>query len=86
MIDHVGEVDTLPSIGEKSRFLRNLDPEVNNMIYLPEDPQSDFEFIAVRSHGGCVISKVVLTGTTGGTICPTCYSLPVPGGTVCLSV
>ena len=51
----------LPSIGEKSRFLRNLDPEVDNMIYLPEDPQSDFEFIAVRSHGGVIIIKVVLT-------------------------
>ena len=50
------------------------------MIDLPEDPQSDFEFIAVRSHD--IILQVVLT--TG--LCPTCYSLPVPGGTtVCLS-
>ena len=37
-----------------------MDPKVDNMIYLPEDPQSDFEFIAVRSHVGVII-KVVLT-------------------------
>ena len=52
------------------------------MINLPEDPQSDLEFIAVRSHG--VITDVVLTTV----IFLTCYSFPVPGGTVtaCVSV
>ena len=50
---HVDHVSKLPSIREKSGFFRNLDPEVDYMINLPEDPQSDLEFIAVRSHACC---------------------------------
>ena len=68
------EVDTLPSIGEKSRFLRNLDPEVDNVIYLPEDSQSEFEFIAVRSHGVVFINQS----------CPH-YRLCLQHATPCLS-